>query len=98
MRTTPKENAELGRIIAAKLSRATGPTTFMIPKKGISSIDMEGKPFHDPAADQAFFDALKADLGKNVTLVEMDKDINDKAFATKAANLLLEIIARGKAH
>jgi uncharacterized protein (UPF0261 family) len=98
MRTTPEENAELGRVIAAKLSRATGPTIFMIPKKGVSSIDTEGKPFHDPAADKAFFDALKANLGKNVTLVEMDTDINDEAFATKAANLLIDTIAKQKTH
>jgi uncharacterized protein (UPF0261 family) len=97
MRTTPGENAELGRIIAGKLNRAKGPTIFMIPKKGVSSIDMEGKPFHDPAADQAFFDALKANLGKNVTLVEMDTDINDEAFATRAANLLLDTLSKRQA-
>ena len=45
MRTTREENAELGRIIAAKLSKAKGPTVLMIPKKGVSAIDVEGKPF-----------------------------------------------------
>jgi uncharacterized protein (UPF0261 family) len=96
MRTTPAENAELGRIVAAKLNRATGPTIFMIPKKGVSSIDIEGRPFHDPVADKAFFDALKAGIGKNVTLVEMDTDINDEAFATRAANLLIEQLAAAR--
>lgn len=92
MRTTAAENAELGRIIAAKLNKATGPTILMIPKKGVSSIDVEGKPFHDPAADAALFDALKANLGSHVRLVELDTDINDEAFATEAARLLLEAI------
>jgi uncharacterized protein (UPF0261 family) len=89
MRTTPAENAELGRIIAAKLSRAKGPTVLMIPKNGVSLIDTEGKPFHDPSADKALFDALRAGIGKNVELVELDSDINDEAFAVKAAELLL---------
>jgi uncharacterized protein (UPF0261 family) len=89
MRTTPEENAALGRIIAEKLNRATGPTVLMIPNKGVSSIDTEGKPFHDPAADAALFDALRANLGKNVELVEMDTDINDEQFAVRAAELLL---------
>jgi uncharacterized protein (UPF0261 family) len=97
MRTTAEENAALGRIVAEKLSRATGPTIFMIPRKGVSSIDIEGQPFHDPAADKAFFDALKANLAKTVTLVEMDTDINDPAFATKAANLLLGSLSQAKA-
>ena len=47
MRTTPAENAELGRIIADKLNKAKGPTTLIIPTKGVSSIDVEGGPFHD---------------------------------------------------
>jgi uncharacterized protein (UPF0261 family) len=96
MRTTPAENAELGAIVARKLNRAKGPTTFMIPRKGVSSIDVEGRPFHDPAADAAFFAALKANLSGNVTLVELDSDINDEAFAVKAANLLLQAMAAAK--
>jgi uncharacterized protein (UPF0261 family) len=92
MRTTPEENAALGATIAQKLNRATGPTVFMIPKQGVSSIDMEGKPFHDPAADAALFDALKQNLVGNVRLVELDTDINDEAFATEAARLLIETI------
>jgi uncharacterized protein (UPF0261 family) len=98
MRTTAEENAELGAIIAAKLNKATGPTTFMIPKKGVSAIDVEGQPFYDPPADAAFFDALKSKLGKNVRLVEVDTDINSEAFATQAAQLLLASIAANKSH
>jgi uncharacterized protein (UPF0261 family) len=96
MRTTPEENAELGRIIATKLSAASGPTWFMIPKKGVSSIDTEGKPFHDPAADAALFDAFKSHVGSNVTVVDVDTDINDPAFAVAAATILLDRMA-GKA-
>ncbi len=82
MRTTPAENAELGRIIATKLNAATGPVTLFIPTKGVSMIDVEGQPFHDPAADAALYDALRQniDTGK-VKVVELDTDINDPAFA-----------------
>ena len=89
MRTTVEENAELGRIIGGKLARAKGPTVVMVPKKGVSLIDVEGQPFHDPAADEALFDALKAELHGNVEVVEMDLDINANAFAERAAELLL---------
>ena len=94
MRTTAAENAELGTIIGKKLSRAKGPTILLIPKKGVSAIDVEGKPFHDAAADTALFDALRKNVGKNVTVIERDTDINDPAFATEAANLLLGLIAK----
>jgi uncharacterized protein (UPF0261 family) len=89
MRTTAEENAELGRIIALKLARAKGPTVLMLPLEGVSLIDVEGKPFHDPAADRALFDTLKTNLTANVGLVEMDTDINDEVFAVRAAELLL---------
>jgi uncharacterized protein (UPF0261 family) len=94
MRTTPAENAELGRIIAAKLNRAKGPTVLMIPNKGVSAIDVEGKPFHDAAADDALFAALRSHVSPNVVIVEMDADINSDAFATEAANRLLALVEK----
>jgi uncharacterized protein (UPF0261 family) len=97
MRTTREENAALGRIIADKLSRAKGPTTLMIPTRGVSLIDVEGKPFHDAAADAALFAALKANLSAKVKVVEMDTDINDEAFAVRAAETLIASIRDGAA-
>ena len=48
MRTTPEETAELGRIMADKLSEAEGPTTVIIPTQGVSAIDKTGQPFDSP--------------------------------------------------
>ena len=62
MRTTPEECAELGRRIARKLAAATGPDGLFVPLRGVSMIDAEGQPFHDPEADAALFDALRAGL------------------------------------
>jgi uncharacterized protein (UPF0261 family) len=80
MRTTKEENAELGRRIASKLSKATGPTALFIPLGGVSMIDAEGQPFHDPEADAALFEELRK-VGDNVELIEMDEHVNDPAFA-----------------
>ena len=88
MRTTPEECAELGRQVARKLSAATGPVALFVPLGGVSMIDAEGQPFHDPDADAALFEALRADLADNVELVEMDCNINDEAFATAMAEKL----------
>ncbi|WP_421725652.1 Tm-1-like ATP-binding domain-containing protein [Bauldia sp.] len=96
MRTTAAENAELGRRIAAKLNRATGPTVLMLPTRGVSLIAVDGQPFHDPDADAALFDALKANLAPTVTAIELDTDINDPAFAEEAARQLLDRIPRSR--
>ncbi len=56
MRTTPDENAHIGRFIVDKLNRMEVPVRFLIPDGGVSGIDAPGKPFWDPAADKALFD------------------------------------------
>ncbi len=89
MRTTVAENAELGKIMGQKLSQANGPTTVIIPKQGVSAIDQEGQPFYSAEAEAAWIENLKANLGDNVTLIEMDNHINDDAFATKLVETLL---------
>jgi uncharacterized protein (UPF0261 family) len=82
MRTTPEECAELGRRIAGKLAGATGPTSLFVPLGGVSMIDVEGQPFHDPEADAALFDALREGLsGSSVELVELEANVNDEEFA-----------------
>ncbi len=88
MRTTAEECAELGRRIARKLNAATGPLTLFVPLKGVSLIDTAGQPFHDSAADQALFEALRENLNADVEVREMDTDINDAAFARATAELV----------
>jgi uncharacterized protein (UPF0261 family) len=90
MRTTPEECAEIGRITAGKLNRASGPVTLLIPLQGVSAIDERGGPFYSPAALDAYRSALKADLSPSVRLVEFDAHINDPDFAQAAAELLME--------
>ena len=83
MRTTTEEMAELGRIMARKLSEARGPTTVIIPMQGVSAIDKTAQPFDSPEARAAWRENLKANIGSNVTVIEMDAHINDDEFATK---------------
>lgn len=93
MRTTPEENAELGRIIAHKLNMAQGPIALFIPLKGVSMIDTEGAPFYDPAADKALIDNLKKELDSRIEVHELDMDINDPHFAQAMAKRLVELIS-----
>jgi uncharacterized protein (UPF0261 family) len=88
MRTTPAECAALGRVIAEKLNQARGPLTVFVPLKGVSLIATEGQVFHDPAADEALFGALREHLDPEVDLRELDLDINDPEFAQAMADRL----------
>ena len=92
MRTTPDENARLGRTIAEKLNLSTGPVTVLLPKKALSVISAPGQKFHDPVADAALFGALKENLRKNIEVRELECEINEPRFAEACAQALLENI------
>ncbi|MGH2617065.1 MAG: Tm-1-like ATP-binding domain-containing protein, partial [Thermomicrobiales bacterium] len=91
MRTTPEENAELGRRLARKLNQARGPVTLFLPLKGVSLIAVEGQVFHDPEADAALFGAIREYIDDRVEVREMDTDINDPVFATAMADALHDL-------
>jgi uncharacterized protein (UPF0261 family) len=93
MRTTPDENAELGRRIGAKLAGARGPVTVHLPLRGLSGIDEDGGPFRDATADEALFAALREALaGSPVEIVEVDAHINSPGFGRDAARRLDRLI------
>jgi uncharacterized protein (UPF0261 family) len=92
MRTTPDENDLLGKEIAHKASAARGPTAVLVPLRGVSAIDAEGKPFWWPEADAALFQSLRLWLSPHVELLELDLHINDPEFAAAAAKTLLRLL------
>ena len=98
MRTTPDECARIGRFIVDKLNRMEGPVRFLIPEGGLSGLDAPGKPFWDPAADKALFDAIATDFraGTDRKLVRLPHHINDQAFADALVAAFNEIEQPGR--
>jgi uncharacterized protein (UPF0261 family) len=92
MRTTPDECQRIGEQIATQLNRASGPVVVLLPLRGVSMIDREGQPFHDPAADAALFQALRAGLMPEIRVRELDAHINDPDFAIALADELLALL------
>lgn len=82
MRTTVEENRAIGEFIVARLNRMEGPVRFLLPLGGVSAIDVPGMPFHDPAADAALFETIRAGFvpGPNRRLIEVNAAINERAF------------------
>ena len=92
MRTTPAECREIGERIATQLNRATGPVVVLLPERGVSMIDRDGQPFHDPAADESLFAALRANLRSDIRVRALDAHINDTEFAHALADELLALL------
>lgn len=95
MRTTVEENRQIGEKIAEKLNLSNGKTSLFIPLKGVSAIDVEGQAFYGPEEDKMLFNTIKALIDKNkVDIVEINTDINDRAFAEAAAQKLIDLMAK----
>jgi len=92
MRTTPDENAAMGRILAEKANASKGPVAFFLPRKGVSMLDAPGKEFWWPEADQALFGAIRGHVKPGIEVIELDNNINDDAFADAVAAKLLEFL------
>lgn len=93
MRTTPAENAEIGRWIGKKLNRCDGPVHLLLPEKGVSALDIEGGPFWDPDADAALFEALESTVKLTTSrrITRLPLHINNPAFADAAVRSFREI-------
>jgi uncharacterized protein (UPF0261 family) len=96
MRTTADECRTIGRRIAEQLNTARGPVVLMLPLRGVSAIDAEGKPFADPEADRVLFDTLRAHAtAPHIRIVDVDAHINDPAFAEAITARMLELLDAG---
>jgi uncharacterized protein (UPF0261 family) len=93
MRTTPEENVMIGEWIANRLNLCDGDIRFVLPLGGVSAIDAPGMPFHDPAADEALFAAMRSSFIETPRrrLIESPHHINDSAFADLLADSFREI-------
>ncbi len=92
LRTNVAENTRIGEMIAAAANAAAGPVAILLPLRGVSMLDSPGGQFWDPAADRACYQAIRSHLKPSVPVEEIDANINDEAFALRAADLLLSMI------
>ena len=86
VRTTADELRHAADVIAERLNQAKGPWTFLLPLKGWSSLDKEGRPIYDPQADAAFAARLKQALREPDRLKEVDMHLYTPEFARAAVD------------
>jgi len=82
----------MARAFAAHANVATGPIAFLLPLRGLSILDGDGERFCDREADQAFAETLREHLKPEIPIHEVDANINDTSFSTRAVELMLELI------
>jgi uncharacterized protein (UPF0261 family)/ABC-type branched-subunit amino acid transport system ATPase component len=82
MRTTRDENRAIGEWMGARLNQMEGPVRLLLPEGGVSLLDAPGKPFYDPEADNALFEALEKTVRQNARrqIERVAANINDEKF------------------
>lgn len=80
VRLIDDEMRSLAGVIAEKLNHAKGPIKVLIPLRGFSSWDQQGKDFYNPEVDKIFIDSLKDRLHPSIMVSEIDAHINDDRF------------------
>jgi uncharacterized protein (UPF0261 family) len=96
MRTTRDENRAIGEWIGDRLNRMEGQVRFLLPEGGVSLLDAPGKPFHDPEADNALFEAVEKSVRQNARrrIERVKGNINDASFVDAAAAAFWSITPR----
>jgi len=86
IRTSADELRQAADVIAERINQAKGPLSFLIPLKGWSSLDREGSPIYDPAANAAFVSQLKEKLTNRAAIKELDLHLYTPEFAQAAVS------------
>lgn len=90
-RTTADEMRAVAEYVAQSLNQGEGPRAAIVPLRGYSMLNHEGKPLYDEDANHAYADSLRENLTDDVELVEADQHINDTAFANATVDLFLKL-------
>ncbi len=96
VRTSADELRQAADVIAERLNQAKGPFSFLVPLKGWSSLDREGSPVYDPAANAVFVSRLKEKLANQTALKELDLHLYTPEFAHAAVSEFVSLY-RGEA-
>jgi uncharacterized protein (UPF0261 family) len=96
-RTNPEEMEQTAIAVAEKLNRYKYKqmVKFVIPRKGFSSLSVEGGALYDPISDEAFIATLNKNLDSEIKVFEVDSDINSPKFAEAVAGALSEALMAG---
>jgi uncharacterized protein (UPF0261 family) len=97
VRTSAEELRRAAEVIGERLNQATGPWSFLVPMKGWSSLDQEGRPIYDPQADAAFVARLKEVLRERDRLKEVDLHLYTPEFARVAVDEFVRLFREANA-
>jgi len=95
-RTTADEVRQIAAAVSEKLNSAESPACVMVPTRGWSSLSVEGAELFDPEADSVLAPALRERLDGDVSVIELDLELNTDEFGRALAGRLHSMIEAGR--
>jgi uncharacterized protein (UPF0261 family) len=92
VRTSRDQMLQLARVLGERLNQSGGPVAVVIPRGGYSFYNRPGLIFYDPEADQAFVEALKGTLRKDIPVHELEGHINDPEFVKGLVPIFMDLL------
>ena len=92
IRLSLEETRFIAGQLAEKLNHDISRVKILVPTKGWSEADGEGRPLYDPAAQDEFMKTLRHDLDPRAEIMEADYHINDSPFAELAAKTMDDML------
>lgn len=98
-RTTREEMEMIAKAVSEKLNQYKNKklVKFIIPRKGFSSLSVEGGALYDPEVDQVFTETLRKNLDPEIEIIEVDSDINQLEFARVVVENLKKVLTSSPA-
>lgn len=91
VRTTAEECRLIARELAMRLNASRGPYLFLLPLRGWSSLDREGRALYDRAADEAFADELAGRLDRPERIRTVDANLYSPEFGAACVDAFSEV-------
>jgi len=86
--TSVSKQAAVGKLMAQKLNKAPGPVAIVIPMHSFTDEDRSGALWYNPLGHEAFRDALKRNIKREINVVELDANINEPIFPERVTFLI----------
>jgi uncharacterized protein (UPF0261 family) len=96
VRATAPEMVRAAKFIAQKVNKALRPVKILIPLRGFSEPNAQGKYFYDPEADAMFIRTLKRHLSDPSQVEEIDAHINDESFVREGFKRMMGMLEKNK--
>jgi uncharacterized protein (UPF0261 family) len=92
VRINEVEGEQLGSILAKKVNVTKGPAAVLLPLGGLDEFEAPPDgPWIDKEKDEALFDAIRTNLRADISLTELDANINDREFADATVDAFLQL-------